>query len=260
MRDALLSFAIVAALAAPAMAEQPVDLELVLAVDASGSVDDREFRLQLEGIAQAVQDPAVIAAIETGPLKRIAIELLVWADHPLPSDVSGWFVITDGPSAAAFAAVVAPYPRRLNGGTGMGMGVANAARAMEDNGYAGTRLTIDVSGDGAESPPRDYTVLMPQARMMAGALGITINGLAILGSEDGVEEWYRNNVLTGPGSFLEVAQGYEDFARAMQRKLVQEIEVRPRLSMISPAANFSVAASPQTPAPFHATPPSAGGT
>ena len=250
MRGAALSIAIVVALAQPVRAEQPVDLELVLAVDASGSVDDREFRLQLEGIAEAIQDPAVLAAIETGPLKRIAIELLVWADHPLPSDVSGWFVITDGASAAAFAAVVASYPRRLNGGTGMGMGVANAARSLENNGYAGARLTIDVSGDGAESPPRDYTVLMPQARTMAGALGITINGLAILGSEAGLDTWYRDNVLTGPGSFLEVAAGYEDFARAMQRKLVQEIEFSPRLSLLPP----------RTPAPSAATRPLADGT
>ena len=210
--------------------EFAVDLELVLAVDASGSVDDSEFRLQLEGIATAIEDPAVIAAIGSGPLKRIAVELLVWADHPVPADKSGWYLIEDAASAAAFAQIAAAYPRRVNGGTGMGKGVADAARSLENNGYRAQRLTIDVSGDGRESPPRDYAVLMPQARTMAQALGIGINGLAILGSEDGLEQWYRDNVLSGPGAFLEVAKGYEDFARAMRRKLIQEIDMRPKLS------------------------------
>jgi uncharacterized protein DUF1194 len=206
------------------------DLELVLAVDASGSVDDREFALQMRGIAAGFRDPKVREAIGSGPKGRIAVNLIVWADHQVPKDTSGWFVLADDADAEAFARLVEGFPRRQNGATGIGEGVAAAVRAIETNGIDGARKTIDVSGDGQETAPREFVVLMPQARVMALSSGITINGLAIINEDPMLLDYYRNKVRTGPGSFIMGVSDYSDFAEAMRRKLFREIEYRPKVS------------------------------
>jgi hypothetical protein len=214
----------------PARAEDnAVDLKLVLAVDASGSVDQHEYALQLGGIAAAIRDPAVREAIRSGPKKRIAVNVTVWAQHEVPKDSTGWSILATDADIERFAALVAAFPRRVNGGTGMGAGLAAALHALEKAGLEAPREIVDVSGDGAESPARDYVVMMPQARQMAMARGVVVNGLAILGEAD-VEEWYRRNVLVGQGSFLIVAQDYDDFAEAMRRKLLREITHDAKLS------------------------------
>ncbi|MBL8906634.1 MAG: DUF1194 domain-containing protein [Rhizobiales bacterium] len=209
--------------------ENGVDLKLVLAVDASGSVDQEEFALQLGGIAAAFRDPAVREAIRSGPKKRIAVNITVWAQHEVPKDSTGWSILTSDADIERFAAMAEALPRRVNGGTGMGAGLAAALRELETSGLEAPREIVDISGDGAESPARDYVVMMPQARQMARSRGVVVNGLAILG-EANVEEWYRRNVLVGPGSFLVVARDYEDFAEAMRRKLLREITHDARLS------------------------------
>jgi hypothetical protein len=214
---------------APSWVEESVDLALVLAVDASGSVDSREYDLQLRGIAGALRDPEVQRAIAEGPSGRIAINLLVWAQHEVPKDESGWNVLASPADLERFAAAVERFPRNVSGATGLGEGIAAALRALETSPLAARREVIDVSGDGAETPARDYFVMIDQARAMANARGVVINGLVILG-EDGVEGWYRRKVLLGPEAFLEIARDYEDFAAAMRRKLLREIVYRPRLS------------------------------
>ena len=216
---------------ARAAAEIVTDLELVLAVDASGSVDDDEFALQVQGIAASFRDPAVLQAIARGPAKSIAVNMLLWAEHSVPKEMTGWFVIASRSDAERFAATVTAFPRNVTGATGMGEGLAAALRSLEDNGIEASRRVIDVSGDGAETPARDYVVMMPQARTMAYSRGVIVNGLAILGSEPGLAEWYAAHVLVGRGSFLEIAQDYRTFAAAMRRKLLQEIERLPRLSL-----------------------------
>jgi Protein of unknown function (DUF1194) len=212
--------------------ETEADLELVLAVDASGSVDDGEFQLQLEGIAAGFRDPAVQAAIRAGRKGRIAVEVLVWAEPDVPKDVTGWFILAGDNDADAFADLVARLPRHQNGATGMGEGVAAAVRSFLGNGISAPRQAIDVSGDGEETTPREMVVTMPQARGMAALSGVTINGLAILQDDPNLAEWYRNHVLTGETSFLLTAIGYGDFAEAMRRKLLREIEDRPKLSRL----------------------------
>jgi hypothetical protein len=209
--------------------ERSVDLKLVLAVDASGSVDQHEFALQMGGIAAAFRDPAVREAIRSGPKKRIAVNVTVWAQHEVPKDSSNWSILASDADMERFAAMVSAFPRRVNGGTGMGAGLAAALHAIESSGLEAPREIVDISGDGAESPARDYVVMMPQARQMAAARGVVVNGLAILG-ETNVDDWYRRNVLVGPGSFLIVAQDYEDFAEAIRRKLLREITHDARLS------------------------------
>jgi len=230
MRVAILAACLIS-LALPARAELVVaDLELVLAVDASGSVDDGEFALQIRGIAAGFRDPKVRQAIGSGPHGRIAVNLIVWADHQVPKDASGWFLLSGDADAEAFARLVEGFPRRQNGATGIGEGVAAAVRAIETNGITGARKTIDVSGDGQETPPREFVVLMPQARIMALSSGITVNGLAIVNEDPGLFDYYRDKVRTGEGGFVTEVMDYADFADAMRRKLFREIEYRPKVS------------------------------
>jgi len=227
---AFLAFLASALAAAPARAEERVDLELALAVDASYSVDDAEFRLQMDGIAAAFRDPEIQEAIASGPIGAIAVALVVWAEPTIPKDLGPWMRLASPADADAFAALVAAFPRRVNGGTGVGSGIGAAARWMGRNGYEGTRKVIDVSGDGKETPARDYVVLLPQARAMADSLGITVNGLAILNEEPELDRYYRTEVATGFGAFVIAAETMADFPDAMRRKLKREIEHKPEVA------------------------------
>lgn len=208
-----------------------VDLELVFAVDASGSVDNGEFRLQLEGIANAMLDAEVLRAIEGGKRGRIAVNLLVWGEAMHPKDESGWFVISTPQQAIDFASLVSKFPRRRFGGTGLGDGIARSITSMLENGFTAPRMVVDVSGDGRETPPREHTVMLPQARAMAAFHGVTLNGLAILNDKPDLDSYYRREMIVGDGAFVEVARDYRDFAIAMRRKLLREIQHNPVVSL-----------------------------
>ena len=127
---------------------------------------------------------------------------------------------------------MANLPRIPEGGTGIGMGVAAAIRKLDRNGLSAPRQVVDVSGDGRETPPRENVVMMPMARALADARGVTINGLAIIDEEDlSLEHWYRNNVITGPGSFVITADELCEFRTAIRKKLLKEIRHQERLSL-----------------------------
>ncbi len=214
----------------PARADTFVDLELVLAVDASGSVSAAEYDLQLSGIAAAIRDDSVLEAIAGGAIGRVAVAMIVWAEAGIVSDETAWFEIATAEDADRFAALVVGFPRRVSGGTGIGAGLTQAMRMFDRNGFAGTRQVVDVSGDGRETPPRDYVALIHHARAMALSRGITINGLAILNEDPELDDWYRSAVITGPGAFVMTARDYRDFAEAMRRKLLREIEDLPNVA------------------------------
>jgi len=213
-----------------AAADRTADLDLVFAVDASGSVDDGEFRLQLEGIATALEDRAVLAAIAAGKRGRIAVNLVVWAEPRVPKDESGWMMIGSPADARRAARLIAAFPRRQTGGTGIGDGIAASLRSIDASGIAAPRHVVDVSGDGPETTPRDYVVTIDEARAMAFALGATVNGLAIENEEPHLARWYRDHVEVGAGSFVMRVAAYADFARAMRAKLLREVRLEPRLS------------------------------
>lgn len=219
--------------------ETVADLELVLAVDASGSVNDDEYALQLSGIAAGFRDPDVHKAIRSGPVKAIAVNLLVWAEPQVPKDVTGWFIIASDADAESFAALVETFPRRQTGATAIGEGIASALRSIEANGIEGERQVVDVSGDGRESVAREYTVLVDQARAMAILRGVVINGLAIENEVSDLADYYRRNIQAGPESFVMAAKTYEDFAEAMRLKLLRELEYRPRVTGIGPNLNVA---------------------
>jgi hypothetical protein len=230
----LVLFAVAAgATASRCQAQVPVDLQLVLAIDGSGSIDDAELALQTGGIAAAFRDPEVQAAIAAGPLQRIAVTAIIWAEANLPKDALPWHLVRDTDSAEAFAAAVAGFRRRQAiGGTGIGKAIVSAVRRFDSNGFASARLVVDVSGDGEETAFRDYSVPVGQARAVARARGVTVNGLAILSDEPDLDAYYRRAVITGAGAFVMAAQSFQDFARAIRLKLLREIEFRPLISRL----------------------------
>ena len=204
-------------------AQQAVDMQLVLAVDASGSVDEREYRLQINGIAQAFLDPRVIEAITDGAFGRIGVALVVWAESNRPKARTNWHVIEGVPSAAAFSNRVSGFGRPVGGGTGIGKAMFFAVRMLETSGLSSRRRVIDVSGDGRETTFREWSVPPDQARHAAIDRGITINGLAILSEDKELKSYYANEVIAGPGSFVMTANSIEDFAAVMRTKLIREI-------------------------------------
>jgi hypothetical protein len=211
----------------------PVDVELVLAIDASGSVDDAEYALQLQGIAAAFRDPEIQAAIAKQPLGRSAVALLIWSENNRPKDLSPWYVIGNAASAEAFAVVVEGWPRRIaNGGTGIGKAMQAGARALTQNAFDGGRLVVDISGDGRETPPSDWSLGPAEGRAYAEARGVVINALAILTDVPDLDDYFRREVIAGPDAFVLAADGYESFAAAMRIKLLREFQTEPRLSSL----------------------------
>lgn len=216
-----------------ATAGERVDLELVLAVDASGSVDAREFALQLGGIAAGFLDGEVHEAVRSGPEQRIAVALMIWSDAAFPKVKSGWFLV-DGPaSATAFARAVKGYGSqrgasigKSGAGTGIGAALEHALLMLHINDIDAPRRTVDISGDGVETKPWfNEAMELPAARRLALADKVVVNGLAILSDNPRLGAYYRDEVIAGPGSFVMTADGFEDFAEAMKRKLLAEIEV-----------------------------------
>ena len=201
-------------------ARQPVELELVLAVDVSSSVDDDEYFLQMNGLAQAFRHPDVLAALRASAGGGIAVTLVQWSDSSKHAVAVDWMAVRDDASAAAFANAAVRAPRLIVGGqTSISGAIRFAMRELETNAYEGARQTIDISGDGranAGAPPE-------RARRAAAAAGVTINGLAIRNEEPFVDTYFRNSVIAGEAAFLVVADDYDDFAAAMIEKLVREI-------------------------------------
>ena len=216
----------------PAAAATEVDMELILAVDASGSVDAREYALQLSGIAAAFRDPEVLTVLRQGYHGRIGVALVTWAETGHPKDASSWHVVGDRPSAGRLASLVEGFPRRVAGGTGIGRAVIYCVGLFDGNGLTSRRRVIDLSGDGRETTFRDYGVGPDQARAHARAHDVAVNGLAILNEDPKLEAYYRSQVIVGNGAFTLAVSGYEDFAAAMRLKLLREIAYRPDVSAL----------------------------
>jgi len=224
LRAPLAAGLLVCALGAPATAQPPdgglpVELELVLAVDISASIDDVEFRLQMAGIAAAFRDPGVIAAIEAlGPL-GIAVTLVQWSKEP--RQTLPWRRVWDGASAELVALRV-EASRRLAVGhtTAIGSALDLAGGLFAGNGFAGKRRSIDVSGDGRNNDGLPIWA----ARSRALASGLTINGLAILDGDPKLKGYYETWVAGGPNAFVVAADDFADFARAFRDKLLGEIQ------------------------------------
>ena len=209
----------------------PVDLELILAVDVSGSVDEEEAQLQRQGYVAAIADPEVVRAVTSGMLGRIAVTYLEWAGDGWQVPILGWTLI-DGPQTAqAFAAKLAAAPIGAGPWTSISDAIRTATPLFDGNEFEGTRRIIDISGDG----PNNTGGLVEPERDLAVAKRITINGLPIINDRlnffrapmPNLDLYYRHCVIGGPGAFLVVAHGFKSFAQAIRRKLILEIAGRP---------------------------------
>lgn len=204
----------------PAVAETAVDLQLVLAVDASGSVNETRFELQKNGYAAAFRNPQVLKAIRSGMTQSIAVTMVQWTGPQMQVHVVPWTMINDERTAEAFAAAIEQAPRQLfGGGTSISGAIDYGRTLMPLSPYQASRQVIDVSGDGSNNRGRPVTL----ARDEAVRAGIIINGLPILAIEYGLDRYYWDNVVGGPGSFMVAAASYETFAEAVLKKLISEI-------------------------------------
>jgi hypothetical protein len=208
--------------AAPARAV-PVDLELVLAVDCSGSIDDDEFTLQIQGYAQALTHPSVISAIRSGTYRSIAVTYVQWSGPAIQNQAVGWTLIRDEATAGAFAAAMAGARRQIYGGGTSLSGAIDFSRPLFGRGFEGTRRAIDVSGDGTNNRGREPD----GARDEALREGIIINGLAILTDFVYLDNYYGEHVIGGPGAFVIPAENFASFAAAILNKLIREIAELP---------------------------------
>ncbi len=239
--------AIVAALAgallilttAPASAqERPVDLELVLAVDASASVSGEEFDLQVRGLAEAFRHRSVGQAIRAAGDLGLAVALVQWADYRQHTLSVDWTVLRDAASARQFAKQVEGVQRSVAGNTAIGGALEFAILQLKGNGFVGRRKVVDVSGDGPNNQgPAAWLV-----RDLAVARGITVNGLAILNEEPTLDRYYVSNVIGGPGAFVMTANDYAAYRLAILAKLVKEIDGPPTAARPAPPGRAAVAA------------------
>jgi hypothetical protein len=218
----LLGLPAILAATAGARAETPVDLALVLAVDASGSVDQHRFELQKQGYAAAFRNPRVLNAIRSGAAQSITVTMFQWTGPRLQVQVVPWTLVKDEASANAFAAAIAAAPRQLfGGGTSISGAIDYGRLLLLQSRFASTRRVIDVSGDGSNNSGRPVTF----ARDDAARDGVGVNGLPILSIEPGLDRYYYEYVIGGPGAFMVPADSYDTFADAILKKLITEIAV-----------------------------------
>jgi len=219
----------------------PVDVELVIAVDVSYSMDPDEQSLQREGYVLALTSKEFLQALRQGAHGKIAITYFEWAGQSDQKILMPWRVI-DGPeSADAVAAEISRAPYRRASRTSISGALRFAKPLFDDSGYKGLRRVIDVSGDGANNAGP----LVELTRDDVLAAGITINGLPIMlkrpysGTMDieNLDEYYEDCVIGGPGAFVIPIREREKFIEATRTKLVLEIAGRQPEARIAPAAS-----------------------
>jgi Protein of unknown function (DUF1194) len=211
-------------------AANSVDLELVLAVDVSYSMDMDELAIQREGYAQAIVSKEFLQALKTGPTGKIAVTYFEWAASSDQKIIIPWRVI-DGPETAdAVADEIMKTPIRRASRTSISGAINFAMPLFDENPYHGLRRVIDISGDG----PNNNGAPVTGARDAALEKGITINGLPIMVKEpsystmdiDNLDIYYEDCVIGGPGSFVVSIKDREKFKEAIRTKLLLEVANR----------------------------------
>jgi len=221
----------VSAVPAAAAAAEQVDLLLVLAADVSRSVDNAKFQLQREGYAAAISDPRVLDAIRSGRNGRVGLTFVEWSGAGSQRVLIDWTTIGDAETARGFGDRLLEAPRSFADRTSISGAIEFAMGQLARAPYESARRTIDVSGDGTNNAGRDVTL----ARDEAVAQGVTINGLVILSETPlawnpdhtnppgGLQNYYRNNVIGGPGAFVLVAENFNSFGQAIVKKMIAEV-------------------------------------
>ena len=209
-----------------------VDLELALLVDVSASVNDAEFRLQADGLAFAITNRDVIAAISQFAAQGMAIGIIQWSNETNQRLAISWRLIADLADANELAAAIRDMPRLSNRGhTALGDALRFGLRELEANAYIGRRRVIDLSGDGRAND--GYPLRLARQEVIAN--GITVNGLAIQNELPLLGRYYQSYLIGGDDAFVIVARDYQDFARAMTEKLLREIRSLPLAQNETPA-------------------------
>lgn len=229
-RTALVGSLVTLVAGTSAKADTPVDLQLVLAVDVSRSIDEVEAELQRRGYVEALTSDRVIDAVLSGEHKRIAVCYTEWAGTHYQMVVIDWSLIDGAAAARRFADKLAEAPRTSQSWTAVGAALAFAGQRFDNSGYRSKRHVIDISGDGRtnDGPPAELV------RDKLVAQGIVINGLPVMMNrtnfgrppDTGLDKYYEENVIGGPGSFMISAINFEDFGRAVRTKLIREISAR----------------------------------
>jgi hypothetical protein len=199
---------------APAAAAERVGTAIVFAVDVSGSVNAERYALQRAGIASIFTDAALAPLLRDG----LAVALIEWSDEP--TVVVPWTILRTPAAARALSQRIHAVRRTPGYATGLSLALLAAARLFDGCACEAASRVIDVSGDGPNNGP----ISTPIARDEVVARGFRINGLPIVTpAEPDLAEWYAANVIGGEGAFMEIANGFEDFARAMRRKFFLEV-------------------------------------
>jgi hypothetical protein len=213
----------IAPILCPAQAAEKtrVEIELVLALDVSASVDYAEFALQLKGIEAAFKDPEVLKAVENLAPLGAAVAVVQWGG-PREFYVSVPFThLVSSQDAKAFGFLTGRAHRAFGAtNTSIVTAISKSAHLLNTNDFDGTRRVIDVSGDGTDNSGFD----LETARQNAKAQKIIINGLAIQEDERRLAQYFHDYMIIGPDSFVETADGYADFARAIRAKLLRELQ------------------------------------
>jgi hypothetical protein len=215
--------------AGPAASQQPrksVDLELVLAVDVSQSMDYEEHTLQRMGYVEAFHHKDVVDAILSGPQGRIAITVMEWAGDFEPIDIIPWTILDSEASVRAFADRLADEPINGEQRTSISNALFSAMTRIEQNDIASHRQVIDVSGDGANNAG----LPVEEARDYVLKRGVTINGLPIMLDKplqyydiEHLDRYYKQCVIGGPGAFIAPVFDLKHLAATIRKKLVLEI-------------------------------------
>lgn len=231
VRTVLVAAILAAMQTAWASAGEAVDLLLVLAADVSRSVDSVKFQLQRDGYVAAFSNPRVLEAIRSGRNGRIAVCLVEWSGMLSQKVVIDWTLIKDAGSGRQFGDRLIEAQRSFAERTAIGAGIDFAAAQFARAPYESTRRTIDVSGDGTNNSGPDVKL----SRDAAVTQNITINGLVILSERPlpwnpdhthppgGLANYYRENVIGGPGAFVMTAERFRSFGESLINKLVAEI-------------------------------------
>jgi hypothetical protein len=208
-------------------ADTPVDLQLVLAVDVSRSIDEVEAELQRRGYIDALTSDRVIDAILSGENRRIALCYTEWAGTHFQTVVIDWTVIDSPLAVRRFAEKLSEAPRESQSWTAVGAALAHAGQRFERSGFASKRRVIDISGDGRTNDG----VPAELVRDKLVSQGVVINGLPVMMNRTNfgrppdltLDKYYEENVIGGPGSFMIVADNFDHFSRAVRTKLVREV-------------------------------------
>ena len=203
-----------------AQSSRVVDLELVLAIDCSYSVDAGEFELQRTGLAEAFINPAVLTAILAGEHKAIGVTVVEWSGAGAQTVVVPWTTVHDAASAVALAARIEAVPRvTQEGATSISSMIEFGLALFDANRLAGVRRVIDISADGRNNTGHRIGAVVPLATIS----GVTVNGLAILNEVPTLHYYFEQQVISGPDAFVMEANDYRHYAVAILRKLIREI-------------------------------------